>query len=71
MEECDNLRKLGVLAGRYELIEGMIIDKMGSGGKHPLLIRVLMVALTRLFGEGNTLRKKRLKATKMKQAFIG
>jgi len=49
VEECENLRDLGVLPGRYELIEGMIIDKMGSGGRHAKLTTILMAILSRLF----------------------
>ncbi len=49
VEECENLRTLGVLQGRYELIEGMIIDKMGSGGRHAKLTTILMALLLRLF----------------------
>lgn len=49
-EECDALVQNGLLKGRYELIEGMIIDKMGSGGRHALFVSVLMALLMRLFG---------------------
>lgn len=51
VEECENLEELGVLSERYELIEGMIFEKMGSGGRRSRLIRVLMSALIRLFGD--------------------
>ena len=51
VEECENLSNLGALSGRYELIEGMIIDKMGSGGRHSKLVHALMIALIRLFGD--------------------
>ena len=50
VEECENLSRLGALTGRYELIEGMINDRMGSGGKHSKLIHALMIALLNLFG---------------------
>ena len=51
VEECENLSTLGVLSGRYELIEGMINDKMGSGGRHSKLVRALMSALLQRFGD--------------------
>jgi Uma2 family endonuclease len=50
IEECETLQKMGLIEGRYELLEGMIIDKMGSGGKHSKLICLLLIALTRVFG---------------------
>ncbi len=49
VEECENLCKIGALTGRYELIEGMIIDKMGSGTNHSRLVCALFYALLQIF----------------------
>ncbi len=49
LEQCDVFREQGFLQGRYELIEGIIIDKMGQSGYHAYLIGILSDALARLF----------------------
>jgi Uma2 family endonuclease len=49
-EECTTLCKMGLLAERYELVEGILSEKMGSGGRHSFLLQALMIALLRLFG---------------------
>lgn len=50
VEECDALREQGFLPERYELIEGVIIDKMGQSRRHALLIGLLLEAFLPLFG---------------------
>lgn len=49
-EECEKLSDLGILTAPYELVEGVIIDKMGQNGNHARLICALLAILTRLFG---------------------
>lgn len=49
VSECETLQKLGLLTGPFELIEGMVIGKLGSGGKHSQLVCLLMVYLMRFF----------------------
>lgn len=49
-EECATLRNMGLLEGRYELIEGILYDKMGSGGAHSKLLCALCYVLAQLFG---------------------
>ncbi len=49
VEECDTLRNIGLLEGKYELIEGMILEKMGQSGRHARTIQALFNALLRLF----------------------
>jgi Uma2 family endonuclease len=49
VEECDTLRNIGLLEGKYELIEGIILEKMGQSGRHARTIRALFNALLRLF----------------------
>lgn len=51
VEECDTFREMGFLeGGRYELIEGVIVDKMGHGNPHSRAICALMNLLATLFG---------------------
>ena len=53
--ECDDLRDCGQLIGRYELIEGDILDKRGQKPAHAYCIRVLMRCMIQLFGESRVL----------------
>ena len=49
-QECDSLREKGDLIGRYELIEGDIIDKMGQNPPHATVIGLLLNWLCPVFG---------------------
>jgi Uma2 family endonuclease len=49
-KECDWLRENGLLTGRYELIDGEIINKMGQKPPHAYVITALFTWLTGLFG---------------------
>jgi Uma2 family endonuclease len=48
--QCDAIRDAGVLTGRYELIDGEIISKMGQKPPHRLVVVLLHAWLTGLFG---------------------
>lgn len=50
VEECDRLRELGFLPDRYELIEGVVVGKMGQTSLHAGLICALVNILGVLFG---------------------
>jgi len=50
VEEFHTLQETGLLVGKYELIEGVIIDKMGQSGLHAQLICALMNLLGMIFG---------------------
>jgi len=50
VEECDRLRELELLPERYELIEGLVIDKMGQDGIHSRLVCLLTSLLAPIFG---------------------
>jgi Uma2 family endonuclease len=49
-QECTQLAEAGFLTGRYELIDGEIIRKMGQGWMHSDVIVRLMTILTAIFG---------------------
>lgn len=49
-EECRNLRTAGFLPGRYELIEGEIIEKLPKNPPHRIALMLLAVWLESLFG---------------------
>jgi Uma2 family endonuclease len=49
-QQCDAIRDAGILTGRYELIDGEIISKMGQKPPHPYMITALLVWLSRIFG---------------------
>jgi Uma2 family endonuclease len=49
-QECDKLREMGFLTGRYELIDGEIIRKTGQGWMHADVIGRLTTLLASLFG---------------------
>lgn len=48
--QCDAIREAGVLTGRYELIDGEIISKMGQKPPHTSALTLLMERLVALFG---------------------
>lgn len=48
--QCDAIREVGVLTGRYELIDGEIISKMGQNPLHAAGIAALLQWLAPLFG---------------------
>ncbi len=48
--QCEAIRDAGVLTGRYELIDGEIISKMGQKRPHTYVIKRVMVWLARRFG---------------------
>ena len=51
VKECRFLQEAGLLApGKYELIEGDIVEKMPQGIKHIIAVNRLLVALIALFG---------------------
>jgi Uma2 family endonuclease len=49
-DDCDRLREGGYLSGRYELIDGEIISKMGQGPTHSFVLIVIADFLITLFG---------------------
>lgn len=53
--QCEAIREAGVLTGRYELIDGEIISKMGQKPEHTYVIRMLMAWLVRVFGAEHVL----------------
>jgi Uma2 family endonuclease len=48
--QCAAIRDAGILTGRYELIDGEVISKMGHKPPHAIGIRRVMRCLARLFG---------------------
>lgn len=48
--QCDAIRESGVLTGRYELIDGEIISKMGQNPPHATAIAAVLQWLAELFG---------------------
>ena len=50
VEECERLEAQGFLTNRYELIDGVIIDKMGQNSPHAALLRQLTAMLAHWFG---------------------
>jgi Uma2 family endonuclease len=48
--ECDFLRDNGLLAGRYELIDGEVISKMGQNRPHVTAVMLLVAWLMAVFG---------------------
>jgi len=48
--QCATLRDDGFLTGRYELIDGEILSKMGQKPAHAYVIQALLTWLTGLFG---------------------
>ena len=49
-KQCEMMRDGGILTGRYELIDGEILSKMGQKPAHAYVIRALLTWLTGLFG---------------------
>ena len=49
-QQCRAMQECGILTGRYELIEGEIILKMGQGPRHAFIIVQLTAWLIVLFG---------------------
>ena len=49
-QECAKLAEAGFLMGRYELIDGEIIRKMGQGWMHSDVIVRVMTVLAAIFG---------------------
>jgi Uma2 family endonuclease len=49
-EECQQLSKAGFLPGRYELINGEIVEKMPKNPPHCIALMLLAVWLESLFG---------------------
>ena len=48
--QCEAIRDVGILTGRYELIEGEVISKMGQKPSHRLAVVLLNVWLSAVFG---------------------
>ena len=48
--QCATMRDDGILTGRYELIDGEILSKMGQKPAHAYVIQALLTWLTGLFG---------------------
>jgi Uma2 family endonuclease len=49
-QQCDALRDAGFLTGRYELIDGEIISKMGQKPAHARRVNLIMAWLISTFG---------------------
>src|ERR1035441_1283354 len=49
-DEVHRLESLGLLTGRYELIEGELIDKLGQNPPHGYVLTRVMIWLARVFG---------------------
>jgi Uma2 family endonuclease len=48
--QCEAIRDVGILDGRYELVEGEVISKMGQKPPHRLAVVLLNAWLTAVFG---------------------
>jgi Uma2 family endonuclease len=48
--QCESLVESGELQGRYELVDGEIVSKMGQKPPHAVTVVLLMDWLTRVFG---------------------
>lgn len=48
--QCDAIREAGVLTGRYELIDGEVISKMGRNPPHATATGLLSDWLSEVFG---------------------
>lgn len=51
VEEADRLAEAGLICGRYEVIEGEIIEKMPAEPPHIFTLQLLAIWLNHLFGE--------------------
>lgn len=49
-QQCEAIREAGVLTGRYELIDGEILSKMGQNSPHRIAIALLQTWLAKHFG---------------------
>lgn len=49
-QQCEAIQDAGILTGRYELIDGEIISKMGQKPPHAYVVSALFTWLIRLFG---------------------
>ncbi len=49
-QECERMEQIGLLSGRYELIDGEILDRMGQNPPHVFVLLVLLDWLRDLFG---------------------
>ncbi len=50
-QQCERLVESGELVGRYELIDGEIISKMGQNPPHRITIKLLLHWLIAIFGD--------------------
>jgi len=48
--QCEQLQEAGILTGRYELINGEILSKMGQKPLHTVVLTLLMERLVAIFG---------------------
>ena len=49
-EQCQRLVKIGFLTGRYELIDGEILSKMGNNAPHRITLLLIEAWLLSIFG---------------------
>jgi Uma2 family endonuclease len=49
-DEVHRLESLGLLTGRYELIEGELVDKMGHNAPHAYVVRLMFLWIVRVLG---------------------
>ena len=50
-DQCTLIQDALILVGRYELVDGEILSKMGQKPAHAYVIRAVMAWLIRIFGE--------------------
>lgn len=50
IQQCYAMRDAGFISGRYELIDGEIISKMGQGPRHAYVVNLIMTWLANTFG---------------------
>ncbi len=48
--QCEAMQEAGILRGRYELIDGEILSKMGRKPPHAFVVQVVTAWLTHVFG---------------------
>lgn len=51
-DECRFLENAGLLKGRYELLDGEIVEKMGQNAQHAAAVMFVIEYLLSLFGRG-------------------
>ena len=49
-DQCRLMEQTGILAGRYELVDGEVFSKMGQKPAHAYVVRVVMEWLVAIFG---------------------